>query len=339
MLDNEIILVTGGAGFIGSAFLRFLLKRKSFVGKIINLDALTYAGNLKNIPVTLRENSQYHFVKGNINDSILLEDLWEKYAFTTIVHFAAESHVDRSIVEPTTCFHTNLGGTISLLEFIRTHPSIRMHHISTDEVFGPRESMCNINAPYNPSSPYAASKASADHFVLSYSKTYDIQVTLSYSSNNFGPYQYPEKFIPVIIRSLIEKKPIPIYGQGNQIRDWIYVEDHVAALWNFLQMPVCNTRKVAFTGENPWNNLELVQKIIRIYSLLTGDMESQYTGLIEFSPDRPGHDYSYSLEKTKGIMHWNSRESFSKDLEHTIAWYMGNIDWLYTAQNRVTYVT
>lgn len=338
MLDNETILVTGGAGFIGSAFIRFLLGRKNFAGKIINLDALTYAGNLKNIPVNLQGNSKYHFVRGNINDSALLEDLWKKYSFTTIVHFAAESHVDRSIVTPNTCVDTNIFGTISLLEFTRAHPSIRMHHISTDEVFGPRESMCDIHAPYNPSSPYAASKASADHFVFSYSKTYDIQVTLSYSSNNFGPYQYPEKFIPVIIRSLIEKKPIPIYGQGNQIRDWIYVDDHVTALWNFLQRPL-NSRKVAFTGENQWNNFELVKKIIRIYSLLTDSMESHYTGLIEFIPDRPGHDYCYSLQRTEGTVDWNSKESFSKDLEYTIAWYIQNRDWLYTAEDRVAYVT
>lgn len=338
MLDNETILVTGGAGFIGSAFIRFLLQRKDFAGKIINLDVLTYAGNLKNIPVNLQGNSKYHFVRGNINDSLLLEDLWQKYSFTTIVHFAAESHVDRSIVAPNTCINTNIFGTISLLQFTREHPSVRMHHISTDEVFGPRESMCDINASYNPSSPYAASKASADHFVLSYSKTYNIQVTLSYSSNNFGPYQYPEKFIPVIIRSLIEKKPIPIYGQGNQIRDWIYVDDHVIALWNFLQMPM-DSRKVAFTGENQWNNFELVQKIIRIYSLLTDSTESHYTGLIEFIPDRPGHDYCYSLQRTEGIVDWNSKESFSKDLEHTIAWYIQNRDWLYTAEDLVAYVT
>lgn len=338
MLDNETILVTGGAGFIGSAFIRFVLQRKDFAGNIINLDALSYAGNLKNIPVNLQGNSKYHFVRGNINDSALLEDLWQKYFFTTIVHFAAESHVDRSIVEPNRCINTNVFGTISLLQFTRAHASVRMHHISTDEVFGPRESMCDVNAPYNPSSPYAASKASADHFVLSYSKTYNIQVTLSYSSNNFGPYQYPEKFIPVIIRSLIEKKPIPIYGQGNQIRDWIYVDDHVIALWNFLQMPM-NSKKVAFTGENQWSNFELVQKIIRIYSLLTDTMESHYTGLIEFIPDRPGHDYSYSLQKTEGIVDWNSKESFSKDLEHTIAWYIQNRNWLYTAEDRVAYVT
>lgn len=338
MLDKETILVTGGAGFIGSAFIRFALQRKSFTGQIINLDALTYAGNLKNIPLDLQRNSQYHFIRGNIKDSALLENLWQQYSFTTIVHFAAESHVDRSIVAPSPCIDTNILGTISLLEFIKAHPFIRMHHISTDEVFGPRESMCDVSAPYNPSSPYSASKASADHFVLAYYTTYNMRVTLSYSSNNFGPYQYPEKFIPVIIRNLVEKNSIPIYGEGKQSRDWIYVEDHITALWNFLQKPL-HTTKVAFTGENRWNNFDLVQKIIGIYSQLTNSEKSQYERLIEFIRDRPGHDYCYSLQKTKGIVDWNSKNSFSKDLEKTVAWYIQNKDWLYKAEECATYVT
>lgn len=338
MLDHETILVTGGAGFIGSSFIRFILQRSEFVGKIINVDALTYAGNPNNIPIELQNRATYQFVRGNIGDAALLEELWQKYSFTIIVHFAAESHVDRSIRAPSEFIHTNILGTVSLLEFTRTHPPVRMHHISTDEVFGSRESVCDMDAPYNPSSPYAASKSSADHFVMSYHKTYNTPVTLSYSSNNFGPYQYPEKFIPVVIRSLINKTPIPIYGEGKQMRDWIYVDDHVAGIWNFLKMPP-SRRRVAFTGENHWSNLELVQKIIRIYSLLTGTEESHYKGLIQFMPDRPGHDYSYSLQKTEGIVDWNSSKSFSKQIEYTIAWYIHHRDWLYTKEDRVAYVT
>lgn len=338
MLDNETILVTGGAGFIGSSFIRLVLQKKEFIGKIINLDALTYAGNRNNIPIELQSGSSYEFIHGNIRDSALLEEIWQKYAFTTIVHFAAESHVDRSIAAPSEFIHTNIFGTISLLEFIRAHPSIRMHHISTDEVFGSRESVCDIDASYNPSSPYAASKASADHFVMAYYKTYNTPVTLSYSSNNFGPYQYPEKFIPVIIRSLINGKPIPIYGQGRQMRDWIYVDDHVTAIWNFLKMPI-SSRKVAFTGENHWSNLELVKKIIRTYSLLTGTEESDDKQLIQFMPERPGHDYCYSLQKTESVADWNSSKSFSKYIEYTIAWYIHNRGWLYTTEDRIAYVT
>lgn len=338
MLDHQTILVTGGAGFIGSAFIRFVLLRREFTGKIINLDALTYAGNPNNIPIDLQRNSKYQFIEGNIGDPDLLENIWQKYSFTIIVHFAAESHVDRSIAAPYQFIHTNILGTISLLEFTRAHPSVRMHHVSTDEVFGSRKQVSDINAPYNPSSPYAASKASADHFVLSYNKTYNTPVTLSYSSNNFGPYQYPEKFIPVIIRSLIERKPIPVYGEGKQIRDWIYVDDHIMAIWNFLEIPL-HSRRVAFTGENHWNNFELVQKIISIYCLLIGDEESHYRGLIKFIPDRPGHDYCYSLQKTEGIIDWNSKKSFSKHLEHTIAWYIHNKGWLTTTEDKVAYVT
>lgn len=330
MLDNETILVTGGAGFIGSAFIRYVLQRKEFVGKIINLDSLTYAGNLNNIPIDLQGNNRYQFIQGTIGDSALLEKIWEQYAFTIIVHFAAESHVDRSIVSPDIFIQTNILGTVSLLEFIRTHGAVRMHHISTDEVFGSSEykKSHTIDAPYRPNSPYAASKASADHFVMSYNKTYNAKVTLSYSSNNFGAYQYPEKFIPVIIRNLIKKEPIPIYGVGRQIRDWIYVEDHVAALWQFLKSSA-KPRKVAFTGENHWTNLELVQKIITYYSFLTGTDERICNQLIQFRPDRPGHDYCYSLKKTEGIAEWNSEKSFSKHIQSTIVWYIHNQDWLH----------
>lgn len=334
MLENETILVTGGAGFIGSAFIRYVLQRKAFVGRIINVDILTYAGNLDNIPIDLQTNNRYQFIQGAIQDSALLETIWEQYAFTTIVHFAAESHVDRSIASPDIFIQTNILGTISLLEFVKSHRSVRMHHISTDEVFGSSEykNSHSMDAPYKPNSPYAASKASADHFVISYYKTYNAQVTLSYSSNNFGPYQYPEKFIPVIIRNLIEKKPIPIYGRGQQMRDWIYVDDHVAALWQFLKNPI-NRRKVAFTGENHWTNLELVQKIITSYSFLTGAEESIYKKLIQFMPDRPGHDYCYSLQKTRGIAEWNSRQSFSKQLQSTIGWYIHNQNWLHALKD------
>ncbi len=334
MLDNETILVTGGAGFIGSAFIRYVLERKEFVGKIINLDILTYAGNLNNISIELQSNNRYEFIQGAIQDSALLEKIWKQYAFTMIVHFAAESHVDRSIASPDIFIRTNILGTISLLEFVKSHRSVRMHHISTDEVFGSSDYQKNhtIDAPYRPNSPYAASKASADHFVMSYYKTYNAQVTLSYSSNNFGPYQYPEKFIPVIIRNLIEKKPIPIYGKGEQMRDWIYVNDHVAALWQFLKSPI-NRRKIAFTGENHWTNLELVQKIITIYSFLTCTEEPIYNKLIQFMPDRPGHDYCYSLQKTEGLAEWNSRKSFSKHIQYTIVWYIDNQDWLHALKD------
>jgi len=235
-LKNKNILVTGGAGFMGSAFIRYVLQNTDFSGKILNLDLLTYAGNLENLK-SIENDSRYQFFKGDIRDGSIVNQLYKDFPIEVIVHFAAETHVDRSIVDPDAFIKTNVMGTYQLLEFVRQNPSIHFHHISTDEVYGSLgdEGFFDENSPYLPNSPYSASKASSDHLVRSYGQTYDLSVTLSHSSNNYGPHQFPEKFIPLMILNCIEEKPFPLYGAGKNIRDWLFVDDHARAIWNILE--------------------------------------------------------------------------------------------------------
>lgn len=314
------ILVTGGAGFIGSAFIRFAI---ASCNKIVNLDLLTYAANLENLgPV--KDDERYVFVKGDIRDEKLVEKLCIEHEIDTIVHFAAESHVDRSIFGPKAFFETNVGGTLSLLEVVRRHPSIHFHHVSTDEVFGSlgKEGYFTERSPYLPNSPYSASKAASDHFVRAYAKTYGLKHTLSYCSNNFGPCQYAEKFIPLMISHCLQRKSLPVYGNGENIRDWLYVDDHVEAIWTILEKGKVN-ESYAIAGCNEKRNIDLLHDIIARIANIKGEDIEELRSLITFMPDRPGHDFRYAIDCSKiKELNWKPRHDFSSALQKTIEWYI-----------------
>ncbi|HSX12682.1 MAG TPA: dTDP-glucose 4,6-dehydratase, partial [Rhabdochlamydiaceae bacterium] len=283
------ILVTGGAGFMGSAFIRTLFKQKIPFEKLVNLDLLTYAGNLKNVAM-VADDPRYLFVHGNILDGALVEKLCRTYAIDAIVHFAAESHVDRSIADPSLFYRTNVGGTVTLLETVRHFPSIRFHHISTDEVYGSIEAgHCDEQAPYRPNSPYAASKAAADHFVRAYGNTYGLFITISHSTNNYGPYQAEEKFIPRLIRSCIDQQPLPIYGKGINVRDWLYVDDHADAVWKILTTGQAQ-ETYNIGGNAEYRNIDLAYLIIEKFLAVARKEARPFSSSIEFVKDRPGHD-------------------------------------------------
>lgn len=315
------ILVTGGAGFIGSNFILYWLKKYP-QDKIINLDKLTYAGNLENLK-SVENNPNYEFVQGDICDPQLVNSLTEKV--DTIAHFAAESHVDRSIHDPAPFIKTNIEGTYVLLESALKNEIKRFHHISTDEVFGALElnskEKFNDKTPYNPHSPYSASKASSDHLVRAYATTYDLPTTISNCSNNFGPYQFPEKLIPLAITNIIEGKKVPVYGDGLYVRDWLYVEDHCKAIDLILQKgKVGETYLVGGLTEDI-SNIEIVKKILKIM----GKDESQ----IEYVKDRPGHDRRYAVDWTKINMElgWKPEHNFDDYLKLTVEWYKNNQEW------------
>ncbi|MCB1109885.1 MAG: dTDP-glucose 4,6-dehydratase [Chlamydiia bacterium] len=295
-LSSAHLLVTGGAGFMGSAFIRYVLKQEGFTGHLTNLDLLTYAGNLESV-ASVADDSRYQFVQGDIRDSDLLMSLHKERPIQGIVHFAAETHVDRSIADPQTFLETNVMGTYILLEFVRKHP-MHFHHISTDEVYGAlgNEGHFTESSPYRPNSPYAASKASSDHLVRSFAKTYGISTTLSHASNNYGPFQYPEKFIPLMIKHALEGKPLPVYGSGENMREWLYVEDHARAIWTILSQ---GKRGEVYNigGGNEMKNIDLLRLILKILQKATG--ENHLEDLITFVPDRLGHDFRYAMEGTK----------------------------------------
>jgi dTDP-glucose 4,6-dehydratase len=315
------ILVTGGAGFIGSNFILYWLKKYP-QDLIINLDKLTYAGNLENLK-SLEKNSNYQFVKGDITDKKLVDSLMKKV--DTVVHFAAESHVDRSILDPAPFIKTNIEGTYVLLEAALANKIKRFHHISTDEVFGslPLNSRKKFNekTPYAPRSPYSASKAASDHLVRAYHITYNLPITISNCSNNFGPYQFPEKLIPLAITNLLEGKKVPIYGDGLYVRDWLYVEDHCRAIDLILHKgKIGETYFIGGLTEDI-SNLEVIKKIIK----MMGKDES----MIEFVKDRPGHDRRYAIDwsKIKKELGWKPKYDFDTALKMTIDWYIKNQDW------------
>jgi len=315
------LLVTGGAGFIGSNFILYWLKKYP-QDKIINLDKLTYAGNLENLK-SIEKNPNYEFVQGDICDPKLVNSLTEKV--DTIVHFAAESHVDRSIFDPAPFIKTNIEGTYVLLESAFKNKVKRFHHISTDEVFGALElnstTKFNDLSPYNPHSPYSASKASSDHLVRAYFDTYQLPITISNCSNNFGPYQFPEKLIPLAITNIIEGKKVPIYGDGLYVRDWLYVEDHCKAIDLILNKgKIGETYLVGGLTEDV-SNLEIIKKILKIM----GKDESE----IEYVKDRPGHDRRYAVDwsKINKKLGWKPDYGFDEYLEQTISWYKNNQEW------------
>ena len=342
-------LITGGAGFIGSNFIHYLLEKDGEIN-IINLDLLTYAGSLSNLE-NLPDPSRYIFVKGDICDLELVVRLIREHAIDTIIHFAAESHVDRSIFGPWTFVRTNINGTFTLLESARqvwledaglSADEVRFHHISTDEVYGslkPDDPPFHETTPYAPNSPYAASKAASDHLVRAYSKTYDLPITLTNCSNNYGPYQFPEKLIPLILLNAIEGKQLPIYGDGAQIRDWLFVEDHCSAIFDVLvQGHVGETYNIG--GDNQPTNIELVRWICTILDEENPDSQHRpHESLITFVADRPGHDRRYAMDtrKIKTEMGWQPGETLDTGLRKTVAWYLSNLNWVAEIKSRPTF--
>lgn len=315
------LLITGGAGFIGSNFILYWLKKYP-QDKIINLDKLTYAGNLENLK-SIENNQNYQFIKGDICDKELVFEITKN--IDLIVHFAAESHVDRSILDPSPFVKTNVEGTYVLLEAAIKNKIKRFHHISTDEVFGalPLNSKEKFNekSNYNPRSPYSASKAASDHLVRAYHITYGLPITISNCSNNFGPYQFPEKFIPLAITNILEGKKVPVYGDGLYVRDWLYVEDHCRAIDLILQNGKIGETYFIGGLTNDISNLEVIKKILKIM----GKDEN----VIEFVKDRPGHDRRYAIDwsKINKELGWKPEHNFDEYLEMTIKWYKENQNW------------
>ncbi len=322
------MLVTGGAGFIGSNFVRHVMQAHAGI-RVVNLDKLTYAGSLSNLP-SLSNDGHHHFVTGDICDRELVRHLLREFSIDTIVHFAAESHVDRSIQSPQSFVETNVTGTFVLLEAAREYwreqknISQRFHHISTDEVYGSldlEEEAFTEKTAYQPRSPYAASKAASDHLVQAYHHTYRLPVTISNCSNNYGPYQHAEKFIPTIIRSCLQHQAIPIYGKGKNIRDWLYVDDHCHAIMTIL-LHGANGETYNIGGNNEWENLTLVQHICLLLDKMM-PRDTSYTEFISFVPDRPGHDFRYAINDTKlrHSLRWAPLTSMQLGLEKTIKFY------------------
>ena len=312
------LLITGGAGFIGSNFIHYWMKKYSD-DKIVNLDILTYAGNLENLK-DLENNKNYKFIKGDICDAELINNLVKD--IDLIVHFAAESHVDRSIISSQDFIRTNVEGTRVLLDAAKKY-NIRFHHISTDEVFGAlnfKDKPFNEKTFYDPRSPYSASKAAADHLVRAYYHTYKLPITISNCSNSYGPYQFPEKIIPLFITNLIENKKVPVYGEGKNIRDWIYVDDHNAGIEAIIKKGKIG-ETYCLGGNCEISNLELTKKIL---NLMNVDEK-----MIEFVTDRLGHDLRYSIDfsKAKNELGWEPIVDFDKGLKETIEWYKNNKIW------------
>lgn len=334
---DKLILVTGGAGFIGSNFIYYILKKKP-KWKIVILDDLTYAGQLENLNNI--SNCNYTFIKGNICDQMLVERILVDYGIDTIVHFAAETHVDRSIEIPEPFIETNIVGTYKLLEACRNiwHKGNdwfgkRFHHISTDEVYGTLENdspAFTENSPYSPNSPYSASKASSDHLVRAYHKTYNLPITITNSSNNYGPYQFPEKFIPLIIHNAVIGKHIPIYGHGNHIRDWLYVNDHCEAILGVLIGGV-NGETYNIGGRNQITNINLVIKICNLIDeYIPQSPNVPHKKLIKFTHDRSGHDFRYEMNfsKIENELGWSPKHTIEEGLKKTIEWYVRNPEWI-----------
>ncbi len=328
------LLVTGGSGFIGANFIRYLLEESDFSGRIINVDSLTYAGNPDNLSI-VEENfpDRYQFEKVDVCDKEEVAKIFNKYQIDSVCHFAAESHVDRSIVKPDTFIQTNIIGTFNLLEIARNlMDNIKLfHHVSTDEVFGSlgREGFFTEETPYKPNSPYASSKASSDHLVRAYYKTYNLPITISNCSNNYGPFQFPEKMIPLMILKAIEGESLPVYGDGLHIRDWLYVRDHCTAVWMIMKSGN-HGETYNIGGNNELENLKLVETICEIldaHKKLPNHRPRKE--LIMFVKDRPGHDRRYAIDfsKLNNTLGWSPEESFESGIKKTIQWYLGNTNW------------
>ncbi len=331
------IMVTGGAGFIGSNFIRYLFSRPDFEGRIVNVDKLTYAGNPRSLEDIAGDygGGRYALERVDICDTAGIVRIMEGWGIDTIVHFAAESHVDRSILGPREFVSTNIVGTFSLLEAARAvwkdRDDVLFHHVSTDEVYGSlgSDGFFLEETAYDPRSPYSASKASSDHLVRAYHHTYALAVTLSNCSNNYGPYQFPEKLIPLMILNMLEGRTLPVYGNGENIRDWLYVADHASAIWTILRSAEPgSTYNVG--GENEWKNLRLVEELCGIVARHTGAAPERYRSLLRFVADRPGHDrrYAVSCARIRKELGWAPRVTFEEGLDSTVAWYLSHMDWV-----------
>lgn len=328
------ILITGGAGFIGSHVVRLFVQKYPFY-EIYNLDKLTYAGNLENLK-DVEKAPNYHFIQADIVDSDLMLELFKKYQFDGVLHLAAESHVDRSIESPMEFIYTNVVGTVNLLNCARAiwkdqYQGKRFYHISTDEVYGSlsEEGLFTETTPYDPHSPYSASKAASDHFVRAYHDTYGLPVVISNCSNNYGPNQFPEKLIPLFIHNIKNNIPLPVYGKGINVRDWLYVEDHAKAIdLLFHQAKVGETYNIG--GNNEWRNIDLIKQLIAIMDRKLGRPEGTSLSLITYVTDRAGHDLRYAIDasKIKNDLGWEPTIQFIEGFEKTIDWYLANEEWL-----------
>lgn len=335
-MTYKSILVTGGYGFIGSNFIRYLFERTNFDGIVVNVDKLTYAANPANlVDIADKYPTRYFFERADICDTMKLDTIFGKYEIDCVVHFAAESHVDRSILTPTDFIRTNIFGTFSLLEIARKFFELgktkRFHHISTDEVYGAlgKTGYFYETSPYAPRNPYSASKAASDHLVRSFYHTYSLPITISICSNNYGPYQFPEKLIPLMVENMINGEELPIYGDGRNVRDWLFVEDHCSAIWLILERgKIGETYNIG--GENEWENIELVRTFCKIVAEKINKPEKELLKLIKFVKDRPGHDRRYAIncDRIKKELGWQQSVDFYKGLEYTVDWYLSNRRWV-----------
>ena len=343
------ILVTGGAGFIGSNFVHYLLAAEPDI-RVINLDALTYAGSLENLK-DLPNPERHIFVKGDICDRQLLDELLTRYQIDTIAHFAAETHVDRSILGPDQFIQTNIVGTFTLLEAARTYwleqqalpqDQVRFPHVSTDEVYGsllPDDPPFSETTPYAPNSPYAASKAASDHLVRAYHHTYGLPVSITNCSNNYGGYQFPEKLIPLMILNALDGRPLPVYGDGQQIRDWLYVEDHCEAIWLVIRRGTPG-ETYNIGGNNQPVNLEVIQTLCDILDELQVESpHAPYASLIQHVVDRPGHDRRYAIDisKISSELDWQPSQSLTSGLLKTVQWYLDHPQWIDAIRKQQSY--
>ena len=337
------LLITGGAGFIGSHVVReFVLKYPNY--KIYNLDSLTYAGNLENLK-DLENNSNYKFLKADIRNSKLIDKLFNEYLFDGVIHLAAESHVDRSINNPNIFLETNIYGTVNLLNaFKKIHSknfkNKRFYHVSTDEVYGSlgENGLFTEDSSYDPRSPYSASKASSDHFVRAYGETYDIPYIISNCSNNYGEYQFPEKLIPLFINNIINKKKLPVYGNGDYTRDWLYVKDHVKAIDLLFHKGLSkNTYNIG--GLNEWKNIDLIKLLCELMDEKLNNEKGFSKNLITFIKDRPGHDKRYAIDSNhiNTKIGWKPKYEFEESLRKTVEWYLNNISWCESILSKANY--
>ena len=341
---GRIFIVTGGSGFIGSNFIRFILSN-GYADKIIDLDKLTYAGNPQNL-LKYDNDKRYAFVQGDICDQELVQELFLLHKPDVIINFAAESHVDRSIDGPSDFIRTNISGTYTLLQkSLRYYQSLtnedqksfRFHHISTDEVFGSldNDGIFTEETPYDPSSPYSASKASSDHLVRAWHRTYGLPIIISNCSNNYGPYQFPEKLIPLMILNCLQEKPLPVYGTGENIRDWLFVDDHCDAIHTIIEKgEIGETYNVG--GNNEIKNIDIVKTICNLLDNISpSENLKSYQELITFVKDRPGHDLRYAIDSSKlqNKLGWSPKETFETGIRKTIDWYLDNKTWWQEIQN------
>ena len=333
------ILVTGGAGFIGSAVIRHIINHTN--NEVLNVDKLTYAGNLESLE-SIADSERYQFSQTDICDRIALDQIFESFQPDAVMHLAAESHVDRSITGSAAFIETNIIGTYQLLEATRHYwnglnqnkkQAFRFHHISTDEVYGDLEGTDDLfleTTSYAPSSPYSASKASSDHLVRAWHRTYGLPVIVTNCSNNYGPYHFPEKLIPLVILNALDAKPLPVYGNGQQIRDWLYVEDHARALYKVVTEGVVG-ETYNIGGHNEKQNIEVVKTICKILDELRPQANAEpYESLITFVKDRPGHDLRYAIDATKigNELGWKPEETFETGIRKTVEWYLNNSEWV-----------